>query len=484
MGGLREVTVPTLPLERLRSVIGGERHAALVDAGAAARDALAGRTVWNVNSTASGGGVAEMLQVLVGYIKSLGIDVRWLVIDGDATFFEITKRVHNRVHGKPGDDGDLGEAEAAHYEEVSAANAAPLLERVRAGDVVLLHDPQTAGLAAPVEAADARAIWRCHIGADTANEWTEEAWRFLHPFAMSARAFVFSRRAHVPPWAAGDGGGGPCVAVIPPSIDPLSPKNQSLDDDVVRRVLQRCALLPGAADDAASGAAEFTRRDGARGRILHGASVVSTGPLADASVPLVVQVSRWDRLKDMRGVMDGFAARVIEAVPDVHLALVGPSVAGVTDDPEGAEVLAECTAAWEALPPAARSRVHLVTLPMDDVDENAAMVNALQRHASVVVQKSLAEGFGLTVAEGMWKGHPVVASAVGGIVDQVVDGTGVLLDDPSDTDAFGDALGALLRDPDRMAEMGRRARAHVLDEFAGDRHLLRYGRLIADVLSG
>lgn len=444
MGGLREVDVPTLPLDRLRDVIGDDRYGELVAAGDDVRGRLAGRTVWNVNSTASGGGVAEMLRVLVGYGAGLGIDVRWLVIDGDAPFFEITKRLHNRIHGSPGDRGALGEAEAAHYDSVAARNATPLLEQVRAGDVVLLHDPQTAGLVAPVEAADAHVVWRCHIGADAPNSCTEEAWRFLEPFASPAHALVFSRDAHVPAWARRRGRR---VAIIPPSIDPLSAKNAPLDADTIRRVVDDCGL-PG-----------------------------------DDAVPLVVQVSRWDRLKDMRGVMVGFASRVVDAVPDAHLALVGPAVEGVGDDPEGAEVLAECTATWEALPAAARARVHLVTLPMDDVDENARMVNALQRRATIVVQKSLAEGFGLTVAEGMWKGNPVVASAVGGIVDQVVDGTGVLLDDPRDLDAFGDVLVELLHDPDGMAAMGRRAREHVLAEFAGDRHLLRWGELLDEVAS-
>src|ERR1039457_5420707 len=130
--------------------------------------------------------------------------------------------------------------------------------------------------------------------------------------------------------------------------------------------------------------------------------------------PVVVQVSRWDRLKDMAGVMSGFASHVL---PDgnAYLLLVGPSMSGVADDPEGAVVFAECLAQWNQLPPSARERVLLVTLPLDDVEENAAMVNAIQRHAQMVVQKSLAEGFGLTVAEGMWKGRPVVGSAVGGI---------------------------------------------------------------------
>ena len=181
--------------------------------------------------------------------------------------------------------------------------------------------------------------------------------------------------------------------------------------------------------------------------------------------------------------MDGFAAGVAGRV-DAHLALVGPSVAGVTDDPEGAEVYAECVAAWEALAAPKRRRIRLVTLPMDDVEENAAMVNALQRSATVIVQKSLVEGFGLTVAEGMWKARPVVASRVGGIIDQVVPGTGILLDDPTDLDAFAAALVGLLERPEEVAEFGRNAHRHVVDNYVGDRHLLLYAQLIHGLVTG
>jgi trehalose synthase len=157
--------------------------------------------------------------------------------------------------------------------------------------------------------------------------------------------------------------------------------------------------------------------------------VVEVAPLP-MDARLVVQVSRWDRLKDPLGVMDGFANHVAGRT-DAHLVLAGPATAGVSDDPEGAEVLQECVAAWSRLPAETRARVHLACLPMDDVEENAAIVNALQRSAVVGVQKSLAEGFGLTVAEAMWKGRPVVASRVGAIQDQVTDGvSGLLLDDP------------------------------------------------------
>jgi trehalose synthase len=144
---------------------------------------------------------------------------------------------------------------------------------------------------------------------------------------------------------------------------------------------------------------------------------------------VVIQVSRWDRLKDMAGVMRGFADHV--ALGGGNLLLVGPAVAGVSDDPEGAAIYGECLLQWHDLPAVARARVLLVTLPLDDIHENAAMVNTLQRHATVIAQKSLAEGFGLTVSEGMWKGRPVIGSAAGGIIDQIAEGTGILLPDPT-----------------------------------------------------
>jgi trehalose synthase len=197
--------------------------------------------------------------------------------------------------------------------------------------------------------------------------------------------------------------------------------------------------------------------------------------------PYVLQVSRWDWLKDMSGVMRGFAEYVAPDGPG-GLILAGPSVEDVSDDPEGLTVYQDCLAQWRGLPADTRRRVVLVTLPLDDVDENAAMVNALQRQATVVAQKSLAEGFGLTVAESMWKGRPTAGSAVGGIQDQIVDGTGILLADPTDLAAFGAALRTLLDQPDLAERMGAAAKEYVAANFVGDVHLLRYAELFGRVL--
>jgi trehalose synthase len=196
----------------------------------------------------------------------------------------------------------------------------------------------------------------------------------------------------------------------------------------------------------------------------------------------VVQVSRWDRLKDPTGVMVGFAEHVAERT-GAQLVLAGPTVHSVTDDPEGAEVLDETEAAWRQLPHAKRSQIHLACIPMVDIEENAAIVNALQRHATVVVQKSLEEGFGLTVAEAMWKARPVVASAVGGIQDQVTSGeTGILLDDPRDLERFGDAVVRVLEDRVLADRLGSNAREHVRHHFLANRHALQYIKLFASML--
>ena len=165
------VEVPRRPVSQLEPIIGGPRYVQLVRAADQVRQLLAGRTIWNVNSTATGGGVAEMLQALVGYVSDLDIPIGWLVITGDAEFFAITKRLHNHIHGSPS-GGPLSPAEAHHYTRMLTANAVELLGRIRPGDIALLHDPQTAGLAAPLARAGARVVWRCHIGVGWENDAT------------------------------------------------------------------------------------------------------------------------------------------------------------------------------------------------------------------------------------------------------------------------------------------------------------------------
>ena len=470
---LQEVEVEALDAARLEPLIGPERMAQFEQIADATQRALAGRTVLNINSTATGGGVAEMLQTLLAYVRGAGIDARWLVIEGDPAFFAITKRIHNGLYGSPGDGGELGVTERRHYEEVIRRNAEEIRALARPGDVALIHDPQPAGLCAALATAGVRVVWRSHVGADQPNEWTERAWDFLRPYLEDAEAYVVSRASFAPPWA-----GAGQTHIIQPSIDPFSAKNEPMSHRNIRLALGYSGLLEG---DGAPPAVPFRRRDGSPGRINRHADVVQNGPPAPAEAPMVIQASRWDSMKDMAGVMEGFAHHVDHSL-GAHLVLAGPAVTGVADDPEAAAVYEDCVVRWRQLPHAARGRVHLACMPMADPDEAAAMVNALQRHATVVVQKSIAEGFGLTVAEAMWKSRPVVGSAVGGIADQIVHGEhGLLVEDPTDLAGFGAAVESLLRDPDEAQRLGQNARERALREYLGDRHLEQYGQLIAQL---
>ncbi len=461
---MSDVPVTRSSLRRLGLVIGEARAEALEDAAQRARAEMQGSTLWNVSSTAVGGGVAEMLRVLVGYILDADIETRWCVVSGDGDFFATTKRIHNQLHGYSFGE-HLSEKDVTTYRRMTESYGRALAERVKPHDVVLLHDPQTTGMAPQLVERGAHVIWRCHVGTERPDGNAEAAWQLLRPYLEVCEAFVFSLSAYVPALLQDRD-----VVIIPPSIDPFSAKNRDLTDEEVRGILEDAGIVQ--AERTPPGVA-----GGHRPLVSRPARVFREQAPLDVRTPAVVQVSRWDRLKDMPGVMEGFLEHVPSESP-AHLLLVGPDSAGVSDDPEGAEVFHQCRSMWEALDEENRRRVSLVCLPLDDVDENALMVNAVQRHATVVVQKSLAEGFGLTVAEAMWKGRAVVASGVGGISEQVTADTGVLLGDPSDLDAYGRTLSSLLADTERIGALGANAHRRVRDHYLGDRHLIQYGTLI------
>lgn len=471
MTKLQEVRIRPVPPAQLEELMSPQRVAAFEASVGSVRALLTGRMVLNVNSTATGGGVAELLQTLLATVCGFGIDARWVVIEGNPGFFAITKRIHNHLYGTSGDGGPLAQPEHDQYQATLAANALHLLDLARPGDVAILHDPQTAGLAQPLQEAGIRVVWRCHVGIDEQNDRSAAAWNFLRPYIENVPAFVFSRAAFAPTWIPRDR-----LFVIPPSIDPLSAKNEAMTGPEVRRTLQTVGLLAGEADAAPP---TFVRRDGPRGHIAHQVDMFDTGPPPPADVPIVLQASRWDGLKDMAGVMAAFADHEKD-FGEAHLVLAGPSVEGVADDPEAAEVLEACLIQWRDLPAAIGARIHLVCLPMLDVEENAAILNALQRHAVVVMQKSLAEGFGLTVAEAMWKGRPVVGSAVGGIVDQIVPGeTGWLLADPFDLVTFAHQVSDLVADPAEAERLGHNGQRRVNELFLGDRHLDQWAGVLS-----
>jgi trehalose synthase len=425
-----------------------------------------------VNSSSVGGGVAEVLRSSLPYWRAAGIDERWAVISAGPQFFRVTKRIHNMLHGYPGDGGELGERERRLYDSELAANGLRLVPMLRPGDVVVLHDPQTAGLVPRLRASGAIVVWRSHIGADRPNSLTEAAWAFLEPYLNEADAFVYSRRQDVPPPLHSAP-----VSIIPPCIDPASTKNRDLDRVSARAILAHAGIARSAGDPVVP--PTYHRRDGSRIRLKQHATVRRTGMGPRIGLDrIVVHLSRWDRLKDPLGVLHCFADQVLDAA-DAHLVLAGPTARAVVDDPESEGAYDQVERRWEALPAQRRARIDLVRLPMVDLDDNAAIVNALQRVADVVVKKSLEEGFGLGVTEAMWKRRAVVASAVGGHRDQIHDGvTGILVEDPQDRARFGDAIANLLNNPARAQRLGWAARRSVQERFLLDHHAGHWAALL------
>jgi trehalose synthase len=465
------VQIPPHPIDRFESLLGDD-YAQIEAAAERARHAFAGRAIWHVSSTLRGGGVAEMLRSMLPYARGAGVDTRWVVLRERPEFFELTKRLHNNLHGDSGDGGPLGPEQRELYTRTLTASAHHLTPLLQQGDIVFLHDPQTAGIAPALRTAGATVVWRCHIGADRPDEFVHRAWDFLRPDIAAADACVFSRHAYV--W---EGLNDEKAWVMAPSIDPFSPKNQELDPSVVEEIVGVIGLGPAAPARVPT----FARADNSPARVERRAEVIQESHLPD-DARVVVQVSRWDRLKDHLGLLVCFREHLAER--DLHLVLAGPATAAVADDPEGAAVWREVGRSWRELPTSIRHRVHLVSLPMADLDENAAMVNAVQRRADIVVQKSLAEGFGLTVAEAMWKRRPVIGTRIGGIQDQIVDGeSGLLVDDPRDLEALAQAIISVAEDSDRATAIGEAAHERVLNRFLASTRLAEYADLLGELIT-
>ncbi|MFN2567632.1 MAG: glycosyltransferase [Gemmatimonadaceae bacterium] len=433
---------------------------------------LEGRTVWHVNSTAQGGGVAELLPPQIALLRDLGVDTRWLVIETDRQeFFALTKRIHNMMHGAT--QQEFTAADRALYEDVSRANAEALLQLVRPDDVLLIHDPQPLGTGARLKRRHpgVRAVWRCHIGLEQELPPTRAAWDFLRPYASVYDHVVFSVREYTPRFLADR------ASVIHPSLDPLSHKNRGLSLHKLVGVLSDAGLTvphwPLVAPPWPEGAQ----------RLQHDGSWAPATEPEDMGLlarPIITQVSRWDRLKGFEPLMQAFRALKLGLVSrpahDVRhrrrlelarLVLAGPEPSSIQDDPEGLGVLKSLRNGYVALEPDVREDVALLALPMGSRKANALMVNALQSCSDVVAQNSLREGFGLTVTEAMWKRTPVLGSASAyGVRLQVRDGVdGVLVADPEDPEEIAEAMHRMLADEDRLDAWGNNAQRRVYDEF-------------------
>jgi trehalose synthase len=365
---------------------------------------LAGRSVEMVNSTAVGGGVAEMLNRLVPLGEELGLRIRWEVMTGGEDFFEVTKAFHNALHGEP------YRADARHFDVFRSYSEQNLKRIPLDSEFVVIHDPQPAGLIQARKNGSNHWIWRCHIDLSHPNR---NVWDFLEGYVANYEGAIFSspqfaRQLQIPQY------------LLYPAIDPLSEKNRELEPEFIMEVLARYSI--------------------------------------DPLRPILTQISRFDRLKDPLGVIRAY--RIVRRYFDCQLVLAGGSA---SDDPEGAEVLREVKGEAEGDPD-----IKVLELPAWAPLE----VNALQRASTIIVQKSLREGFGLTVSEGLWKKKPVVASAVGGIPTQVIHKhTGMLAHSVEGT-AY--QIRFLLSHPEIAARLGEQGHQHVKENFLITNNLKRY----------
>jgi trehalose synthase len=447
---------------------------------------LRGRKVWMVNSTARGGGVAEMMPKLVSLLRELGVDVEWVVMGSrEPRFFELTKRLHNLIHGQ-GDPG-LGPDDHALYAAVSSENAAALKERLGPRDVLVVHDPQPLGMGALVKRETGNPfIFRCHIGLDAETVETRAAWGFLQPWAEACDRAVFTAREYVPEFLADRS------VLITPAIDPLSYKNRELSPHKLVGILKSAGLARSRHPVVPARFPQRARRLGPDGE-FH--AMDEESDIGIPFRPIVTQVSRWDRLKGYVPLLDAFAylkhtvgrramnERHRRRLAHVRLVMAGPDPEAVADDPEARDVLLELASRYRDLPHWLQEEVAIVSLPMHSRENNALMVNALQRCSSVVVQNSLREGFGLTVTEAMWKQCAILGSRACGVRLQVRDGVdGHLVADSQNHRALADLLDATLEDLPGDARTGRSAQRRVHDEFLVFTQVRRWLETLAGVL--
>lgn len=445
--------------------------------------ALRGRKVWMVNSTAAGGGVAEMMPRVVSMLRELGVATEWAVLrTSHREFFFLTKRLHNLIHGEG--DPRLGPADRELYDAVSRETAAALQPLVRPDDILVIHDPQPLGAGALLKRAlGLQAVWRCHIGLEEDSAVARAAWSFLQPYAEVYDTAVFSAPEYIRDFLAGR------ATVMPPTIDPLSHKNRELPPHKLMGVLCNAGLVVANHPVLTEPFPHPALRLQANGTF---APADQPGDIGLLFRPLVTEVSRWDRLKGFGPLLEGFRRlkrrlgkkdyppRHRRRLEIVRLVLAGPDPTSVQDDPEAQKTLADLGATFRSLEPQERADIALLALPMDSVKNNALMVNALQRCSTVVVQNSLREGFGLTATEAMWKGVPVMGTHAWGLRQQIRDGLdGRLVNDPEDPEELAQTLDEMLADPARRFAWGQSGQRRVNDEFLVFRQIRDWLRVLA-----
>lgn len=431
---------------------------------------LRGCTIWMINSTAIGGGVAEMLPSQMRLIRELGLNIEWLVIEAtDERFFDLTKRIHNAIHGSG--DGQFTEDDRKIYEQENRRNLDRALSYIQDGDLVVIHDPQPMPLAAMVrEHRDVKLIWRCHIGLEHQNDTTRGVWSFLSHYYDAYDHFVFSLPNYVPEQLEGQ------AAIITPAIDPLSHKNRRLQIHKCVGILHQSGIINDREPVLYPFYQQQVRRvmpDGSFREVNHHSN------LDLIYRPVVTQISRWDRLKGFKELMDAFIlmkrknekskdpeALTTRRIRKTRLVMAGPDPKFVADDPEGKAVLEELIEEYQSVDPSLQEDIAILLLPLDNPKENALIVNALQNSSSIVVQNSIQEGFGLTATEAMWKKKPVLVSGAAGLDYQVEDNiNGKVNQDAQDIESLATVLNKMLNSPLERDKLAFNAQLRVIDRF-------------------
>jgi trehalose synthase len=433
--------------------------------------ALKGRTVWMVNSTARGGGVAEMLPMVVKIMRDLGVQTEWAVMGTERQeFFPLTKKIHNLIHGHG--TPELNSDEKELYDTVSRENAAEFKSRIKPEDILVIHDPQPLGMGTILrEEMGVRSIWRCHIGLDVHTPETRAAWGFLRPYAVPYNHAVFSTAEYIPDYLAG------CSSIIRPGLDPLSHKNRELSVHKLVGILCNSHMAVDHHPVTTPFFAQPAMRLQPDGEWKPAIFPEEIGLMYR---PIVTQVSRWDYLKGFRPLLDGFVQLKKKYLPEhaadlsersrrrleiVRLVLAGPDPASIQDDPEGKGVLQDLVDAYAALEPELQNQIVLLTLPMDSRKENALMVNTLQRCSSIIVQNSLREGFGLTATEAMWKRTAILGTQACGLRNQIRDKIdGRLVHNAGAPEELAAVLVDMLDSPTDRDYWARNAQRRVHDE--------------------
>lgn len=431
---------------------------------------LKGCTIWMINSTATGGGVAEMLPSQMRIMRSLGVKIEWMVIEAnDQSFFNLTKRIHNAIHGSG--DGIFTEDDRAIFEKVNAQNAEKAIGAIQDGDLVVIHDPQPMPLAVLInQKRKVKTLWRCHIGLEEQNETTKRVWSFLSAYYDAYDHFVFSLPSYVP------AGLKHKTSIIPPAIDPLSHKNRALHTDKCVSILLQGGIANGREPLIYGFYNHQARRvmpDGSFNTVNHNSN------LDIIYRPTITEISRWDRLKGFKELMDAFILMKTEneasqdktsvlykRIKATRLILGGPDPAFVSDDPEGEEVLNELIAQYKSIDSELQDDIAILLLPLDNPKENALIVNALQRFSNIVVQNSIQEGFGLTATEAMWKQRPVLVSGAAGLRYQVQHNiNGKINTDPTDIPALASVMKTMLSVPKERDKWGFNGQIRVIENF-------------------